>query len=189
MRIIVFFFCLLSLQILAQTKIEKEVRVKENEVPEKALESIQENVKSKTKVKWYFQQDDEKEVYEAKFKQFGKQFSVEFLPSGRIYNVEIVINKRNIKKPIYQSIVSEIDRLFEDFSIVKIQKEYLGDADDLDDIIEDNEVDDDLDQRFEIEVNGKIDNNRHLYELIFDGSGKLLKQRKIKLKSTDILDY
>lgn len=189
MRNLILFFCLFSLQISAQTKLEKEIRVKDKDVPTKALDCIQDNIKSKKRVKWFFQKDADKEVYEAKFKQFGKKFSVEFLTSGEIFNVEIIIKKSNFKNQVYKAITSEMDWRFDDFKMIKIQTEYLGDDDDLEDIIEDYEIDDDLEQRFEIEVNAKTDGKRHLYEMIFDDNGKLLSKRKIKLKSTDILDY
>jgi hypothetical protein len=189
MRILAFLFCFICIEFSAQTKVEKEERVKDKEVPEVAFKTIEDNVKPRTKVRWYFQQDGDKKVYEAKFEHFQKQFSVEFNTNAKIYNVEIIVQEDNINKEIYENIETECNSIFEDYTLIKIQTEYLGEPDDLIDIIEDYEIDEDLESRYEIEVNAKIENQRNMYELIFDYKGELISKRKIKTKSTDIFDY
>ncbi len=172
-----------------QTKVEIEKRVKTSEVPSQALEDLTENSQNTNKVKWYYQEDGDKQVYEAKFKQNSNKYSVEFSKQGKILNVEVIIKAKQIDTDIYNQIKSELKAAFSDFKIRKIQREYLGDKDDLHEIISENEIDDDLKIRYEIEVNAKIDKKRQLYEMLFNKKGELINQRLVKLKSTDILDY
>lgn len=174
---------------LGQTKIEIEKRVKTDEVPKLALEDLNEHLQHSKKVKWYYQEDGDKKVYEAKFKQSSKKYSVEFDTTGKIHNIEVIISLKIINSDVLKQIKSELKSSFNGFKIRKIQREYLGEADDLYEIISENEVDDDLKIRYEMEVNAKVDNKRQLYEVLFNESGELISRRKLKLKSTDILDY
>jgi len=180
---------LLNFNLWCQTKVEIEKRVKTDEVPTKALEDLNEHLRNPPKVKWFYQEDGDKKVYEAKFKRDDNKYSVEFNTQGEIYNIEVIIKIKDIDNKVLTKIKSELKQSFEDYKIRKIQREYLGDDDDLFEIISEQEIDDDLAIRYEIEVNAKIDNKRQLYEMLHDTKGKLISQRKVKLKSTDILDY
>lgn len=175
--------------IWSQTKVEIEKRVNTDEVPEEALDDLRDNLKKFTKVKWYYQEDDDKKVYEAKFKQNSKKYSVEFDTEGEIYNIEVTIKPKDIKALVFNQIKSELLELFDDYKIRKIQREFLGESDDLFEIISENEFDEDLKIRYEMEVNAKVDSNRQLFEFLFGDDGKLISHRKVKVKSTDILDY
>ena len=174
--------------VLGQTKIKIEKRVKSEEIPTKALEDLGEHLKSANKVKWYYQEDGDKKVYEAKFRQISDKYSVEFSKQGEILNVEVIVKSRQIDKDTFNQIQSELKANFSDFKIRKIQREYRGEAEDLFEIISENEIDDDLNLRYEIEINAKKDKKRHLYETLFNKNGKLINQRQVKLKSTDILE-
>ena len=176
-------------QTWGQTKTEIEKRVDVENVPSKAVEDLSEDVKEFDKVKWYYQEDGYKRVFEAKFKQFSQQYSVEFDTLGNIANVEIIIKKRQVPKKTLKKMMSYLEEEFEDYKIRKIQREHLGEDDDLMDLIEENELDDDLTIKYEVGVNAKIDNQRKLYEISFDHDGKVLTLREVIIQSTDILDY
>jgi len=187
--IILSFICTMLTQTWGQTKAEIEKRVDLEDVPSEAVQALNENIKEFDKVKWYYQEDGDKRVFEAKFKQFSQQYSVEFDTLGNIDNVEIIIKLKKIPKKTLKKMMSYLENKFEDYKIQKIQREHLGKADDLFELIEDNELDDDLMIKYEVEVNAKIDNQRKLYEIIFDNEGGVLRLRVVSLQSTDILDY
>jgi hypothetical protein len=190
MRTILTLFLILFITLSsAQDKVEIEKSVKKEEVPLSAVEDLAEILEPNHKVKWYYQEDGEKMVYEAKFKYQAKTYSVEFDKKGLIYNVEITVDYDELNPKFISELEKKLDELFEDFDIRKIQIEYLGEDDDLFDLISGEEIDDDLRIQYEFEINAKSANGRELHELIFDDSAKLLSNRKIKLKSTDILDY
>ena len=190
MRFIVLCLMIMTLTLTwGQAKKEVEKRIDVEDVPQEAVEDLSENVEEFENVKWYYQEDGLKRVFEAKFKQFSQKYSVEFDTLGKIYNVEIVINKKQIPKKAYEQMVSYLEAEFDDYKFRKIQREHLGEADDLFDLIEDNERDDDLTIKYEVKVNGKIDKRRALYEISFDAKGEVLNRREVVLQSTDILDY
>lgn len=175
--------------IYAQDKFEIEKRVKQTDVPVLALDNLTKILGLDHKIKWYYQQDGDKKVYEAKFEFNSKDYSVEFDTTGIIYNVEISIDYNELNSNFVSKLKIKLDQLFEEYSIRKIQIEYLGEEDYLFDLISVEEVDDDLSIQYEFEIDAKSSKKRELNELIFDSYAKLISSRKIKLKSTDILDY
>jgi len=179
----------LTIAIQAQDKIEVEKSVKTKEVPLSAVENLEAILGADHRIKWYYQEDGTKKVYEAKFKFNSNNYSVEFDTKGDIYNVEIKVDYDELNSKFITKLEKKLSQLFDDFKIRKIQIEYLGDEEDLFELIATQEVDDDLTIQYEIEINAKSEKNRTLYELIYDSKVKLLSKRKIKLRSTDILDY
>lgn len=184
-------FCIVLIAnfIHAQDKIEIEKRVKEDDVPAEALNKLLEIFETDVNVKWFYQEDGSKKVFEAKFQYNSKDYSVEFETNGEIYNVEVGIEIENLRPKLKTKLEQKLNELFDDYKIRKIQVEYLGEAEDLFEVISEQEIDGDLIIRYEIEVNGRKLKKRGLHELIFDSDIELISQRKIKLKSTDILDY
>lgn len=175
--------------VFAQDKIEIEKRVKTEDVPKSAVEDLADILGADHKVKWYYQEDGSKKVYEAKFNFNSNDYSVEFDTNALIYNVEIEVDFESLTSKFRLKLEKKLNKLFEDYKIRKIQIEYLGEEEDLFELISEEDLDEDLEIRYEIEVNAKSSKQRALYELIFDDNAKLMSKRKIKLKSTDILDY
>lgn len=173
----------------AQDKIEIEKRVKTEDVPVLAVNNLENILGIEHKVKWYYQEDGSKKVYEAKFNLHTKDHSVEFALNGLMQNVEIEVDFESMSSRFILKLKKKLKQLFEDYKIRKIQIEYFGEEDDLLELISEEEIDKDLNIRYEIEINSKLENNRALFELIFDDKIKLISKREIKLKSTDILDY
>lgn len=182
-------FCLIFTFSKSQTKNEVEKRINYDEVPSFTIENLYKHVKRTKKVKWYYQTDGSKKVYEAKFMQSSQKYSIEFDTLGNISNVEVIIKKRQIPKKKLEVILSTLNSEFEDFKFQKIQREYLGEAQNLYAVLAKNKVDSDLTIRYEILINAKVDNIRKLYEIIFDNTGKILSKTEVIPQSTDILDY
>lgn len=185
----ILFLALFTATSQAQNKIEIEKSVKTDKVPQSAVEDLDAILGDNHKVKWYYQEDGTKKVYEAKFKYNSKEYSVEFDTTGVIFNVEIKVNYDELSPKFISKLEKKLDQLFDDYKIRKIQIEYLGKKEDLFELLSTQEVDEDLQVQYEIEINAKSEKSRTLYELIYDNKVKLLSKRKIKLRSTDILDY
>ena len=173
----------------AQIKVEFEKRVNVHDIPQSMVSQLNESFDENVKVKWYYQEDGEKKVYEAKFNYNKKQKSVEFDLEGNITNIEILISKNEIQPEVLQTIETQISKAFNKYKILKIQKEYKGTSEQLFDIIHSSRFSQNLEIYYEIEVNAKQKKRRSLYEMIFNKNGSLVSKRKVKLKSTDILDY
>lgn len=173
---------------IAQEKNEVEKRVKKDGIPNLAKEWLEEAFKQDRKTKWYYQTDGKKYVYEAKLKKNKYLHSVEFDMEGKVKNIEIKIKENEIKQEAYQTIFNYFKSNYIRYSLKKIQIQYTGESDDLENLIVENEIKN-LVINYEIEYYGKTDKDNTLWEGLFDAEGKLIEKRSINLKLTDNLDY
>lgn len=187
------FFLLFSLLITSSIsygqKREIEKSVKEENVPQEARLWLKDAYEGANKVKWYFQTDGEKEVYEAKLKWKKRWHSVEFLPTGEIKNIEILISTKELPSEVYKNLLQYLSENYQKYKIDRIQIQYTGDSDDLEDLIDENEVDELLTKIYEIEYFGREKGVNKMWEGHFDKKGYFIEKRVIELNSTDILDF
>jgi hypothetical protein len=181
-------FLFLAAYSFAQEKNEVERRVKKSEVAEAAKDWLKDAYENKRKTKWYFQTDGDKEVFEAKLKHRKHLHSVEFNLEGNVQNIEVLIKEKELDPEVYQNLIDDLNRNFNKFSISKLQIQYTGEPDDLEDLIDEDEFEN-ITIHYEIEFYGKSDTEDELWEGLFDSKGKLLEKRIVKLKATDNLDY
>jgi hypothetical protein len=172
-----------------QTKVEVEKRIKKSEVPVEVLDWFEDAYQDINKVKWFYQTDGDKKSYEAKLKHKKRKHSVEINPDGNIINIEVTVNFDDIESIAKQQIETYFKNTYSKFKIKKTQIQYLGSNDDLEDMIDENEMSEDITTNYEIEFYGKNEKGKELWEGLFDSKGELINRRKIKIKSTDILDY
>ena len=173
---------------IGQTKVEYEKKVDESEIPSQAKQDLYGSLQEDVKVRWFMQKDGKKKVYEAKFDYKGSYYSVEFDLDGEIENVEVLLDLNDMETSVYDKITASLNEAFSDFKILKIQKEYIGDEEELFAIIQGKPIDD-IDINYEVEINAKHNKRRKLYEVILDEDYDIISKRKIKLQSTDVLDY
>lgn len=172
----------------AQEKKEVEKRIKKSEVHEDALEWLNDAYENKRKTKWYFQTDGDEEMFEAKLKHKKHLHSVEFNLEGEVQNVEVLIKEDELNKDVHQNIINYLENTYAKYSFSKIQIQYTGEGDDLEDMIDEDELED-ITITYEIEYYGKSDTEDELWEGIFDEEGIFLEKRVVKIKATDNLDY
>lgn len=184
--ILVSFF---ALQLNAQVKNEIEKSIEKKEVPVAVKNWFKDAYEKSKKVKWFYQTDGDKEVYEAKLTRKGKKHSVEILPNGEAVNIEILIDFDEIEVKTKQQIEQYFATTYTKTKIKKVQIQYSGSSDDLEDFIDENELDENLTINYEIEFYGKNDIEDELWEGLFNSKGALIERRLIKLKATDNLDY
>ncbi|MGM0634591.1 MAG: hypothetical protein ACQESK_00895 [Bacteroidota bacterium] len=188
-KVILYSFLLFGLAGFAQEKNEVEKRIKKKEVPAAAKEWMNDAYESVKRIRWYFQTDGDKRVYEAKLRWQKKRHSIEFSLDGKIINIEIKISEDEIDTKAKRKILGYLKENYHSYSLKKIQIQYQGDNDDLEDLIDENEVDEDLEINYEIESYGRNDNDNELWEGIFDEQGNFKHKRVIIIKATDNLDY
>lgn len=172
----------------AQEKNEVEKRIKKQEVPQQAKAWLNDAYENKRKTKWYFQTDGEEKSFEAKLKYKKHLHSIEFDLDGNVRNIEVLIDENEIDKEVQKVISTYFETNFSKFSISKIQIQYTGENDNLEDVIDENEFED-ITVSYEIEFYGKTDTEDELWEALFDAEGVLIKKRIVNLKATDNLDY
>ncbi|NEV93541.1 hypothetical protein G3567_05165 [Psychroflexus sp. YR1-1] len=172
----------------AQEKNEVEKRIEKQEVPQQAKAWLNDAYENKRRTKWYFQTDDEEQVFEAKLKHNKHLHSVEFDLDGNVRNIEVLIDENELDEEVRKVISTYLNTYFSKFSISKIQIQYTGEGDDLEDVIDEDEFED-ITVSYEIEFYGKTETEDELWEALFDSEGILIKKRSVNLKATDNLDY
>jgi len=172
----------------AQEKDEVEERIKKSEVHPKAIAWLKDAYEKRRKVKWYYQTDGKEEAFEAKLKHKKHLHSVEFNTDGIVQNIEVLIKEKEMDRTVFGIITDYMNTTYNKFSFSKIQIQYTGSEDDLEDVIDENEFEE-ISISYEIEYYGKTDTQNELWEGLFDQDGKLIVKRIVKIKNTDNLDY
>lgn len=179
---------LASLSLQAQEKRERERKIKTTEAPEDARKWLNQAYSNPSSVNWYKQDDSGELSYEAKFKWKSKWHSVKFNPEGNIEDIEIRINRNEIPSDPQKKIWEYFSSNYDKFKIKKIQLQWTGNEKDLLNALQNNQTQN-LTLRYEIEFQGRDQNENRLWEGLFDDSGSLIKRSKIILAPTDNLTY
>lgn len=183
------FFGMITGSLFAQDKIERELRVKEKEVPKDAREWLVDAFESTKKPKWYQEVFESGYSYEAKFKLKGKFYSVEFDSLGRIQDVEIEMDVEELPKEVRTGLEDYLSADYKSSDIKRIQIQYSGEADDLEDFFDENSLEGIL-TRYEIEFIGLDEAGAsELWEGLFSEEGKLINKRKIILTPSENLIF
>jgi len=171
-------------------KRELEERVAPSDVPEKALEWLDQVKLKQKRIKWYHEVTSGKESFESKFIHSGKMYSIEFDTLGTVEDVEILIKQKNLREDELSSIEESLNMEFNKFNIVKIQLQYLP-ASNAGDLLKwMNEGDDSgVLKRIELEFEATDGSDWKMFEGTFRNNGKLLNYREILLRSTENLNY
>jgi len=170
-------------------KMEIEKNVKKGNVPDKAKKWLKDAYEGKKNVRWYFQTDGEKEVYEAKLKWKRRWHSVEFLADGEIQNIEILIEVKDLEKEVRENLTRYLSENYKKSKIDRIQIQYTGSSEDLEDFLDENETGEHLTKKYEIEYFGREKGENKMWEGHFGKLGNFIEKRVIELSSTDVLDF
>ena len=175
--------------LFAQDKIERELRVEEKVVPKEARDWLYDAFETTKRPKWYQEVFESGYSYEAKFKLKGKFYRLEFDSLGLIQDVESEVGLKELPKEVQNGLE---DYLLEDYKssdIKRIQIQYSGKPDDLEDFFDENSLEGIL-TRFEIEFIGPDESGKsELFEGLFSEKGDLINKRKIVLVPSDNLMF
>jgi hypothetical protein len=180
-------FTLFSSHLAGQTKFEKESRIKESDVPN-AANAFVGSLTGIKNLKWYKETSTTGQSIEAKFKKDKEKFSVEFDTLGNLEDVEKTVNWEVIPKTQQDKIIRGLDSVFTKFSILKIQLQYKGKAEDLISLIQTNERRKEIKLAFELIVKGTKE-KKHQYEILFLENGFMQTVNEIIFKSADHLMF
>lgn len=171
---------------LAQNKFEKEIRVKVKDVPQAAIDFVDDLAFTK-KVKWFREIGLDKISFEAKTKRKGQWYSIEFSEDGSFEDLEIVIEPNEIPDTSYERIISYFDKKYEKFAIEKVQIQYSGNHT-LNYFLGKGPAVD-LNIRYEIVLSSKVEGAFVLLEELFDDEGNFLNSSRIILDRFDNIVY
>lgn len=172
----------------AQTKFEKEVRIKPSEVPETALSFIN-SFEFDKKVRWYKEYGFDNTSIEAKTKFNRKRYSIEFSKKGVFEDLEIQIDWKKIPTELKQKIDAYLNSKFELYAVEKIQSQYLGEPEQVRQYVINDSSLNDITINYEIVLNTKVDGTFKKFEFLFSSDGHYIKSIEIALKNRDNTEY
>lgn len=175
-------------QVSAQEKREVERDVKKGDVPAVAVDWMNDTYERAKKVKWYYQEDGLDISFEAKLKYIGRRHSIEFDTTGQVVDIEIGMDWEEVPEDARVGIKEYFEGAYQKWKVLKIQQQWTGAPDDLEDLIDEGE-EEDLTIRYEIEYRGQTEEEDELWEGLFEESGELVEKRKIILDNLNNLTY
>lgn len=177
-----------SADLFAQEKFEKESRIKQRDVPQKALEFI-DSINVKTKLKWYVEEGMNRRSIEAKFRQNKKRYSIEFDTLGHVEDVEIEILQAELATAINDAINNQLKKDCLKYKIEKIQVQYSGTEQALLAKLKNRPTSEKLIVKYEVVVKCTSKNKVELLEYLFNDTGTVLSTSTIVFKNSSHLEY
>lgn len=169
-------------------KYERETRLKPEAVPAPAMGFIQQ-LELPARIKWYSEQSLDQRSVEAKFEYLNQRHSVEFDSLGQLQDVEVEVPPGELPAALRQTVADSLSRRFARHRIRKVQLQYLDGPAVLSRIIRDPAARQAAMPRYELVVKGKNAGGTHLYELLFEASGRLISSKQIIFRNADHLTY
>lgn len=177
----------LELTSLAQEKTEREVGVKPSEVPDAAKSWLKDAFEKVKRPKWYLEYSQDGQAFEAKFWWEKHYHSVKFDSLGKLIDVEIEISKDEMPSSSWEKIQGYFQSEFEEFSVMKIQRQLIGDESDLEDFFDEKETEG-VTIRYEIVFQGKK-GVWQIWEGLFDEQGAFISIVRVQMRSVDNLIF
>lgn len=169
----------LGLSAKAQDKIEREKKVKATEVPKPAKKWLKDAFETTKSPKWYMEIFESGHSFEAKFKLDGNFYSAEFDSLGTIEDVEIELDFEELSEEVQQNLNQYFAEGYKTFKIRRLQIQYTGSPDDLEDFFDENE-NEGLVINYEIEFTGTdLEGVSLFWEGLFDEKGFYISKRKV----------
>lgn len=170
-------------------KVEREEGIKEKHVPKAAIKWLYDAFENVKKPNWFQEFYIDGYSYEAKFRLDGKYFSVEFDSLGTLEDVEIEMDFEELEESVQENLNQYFSSAYQAYRISKIQIQYTGEEDDLEDFFDENE-NEGIMVRYEIEYRGKVSNQEdEIWEGTFEADGTFISKRKIEIRITDNLIF
>jgi hypothetical protein len=179
--ITVVFFIMCNYITFAQTKYEREFRIRKNQFPVAAKEILTEHLKKGAKrLKFYKKNDTSKTTYESKFKKDKLWYSIEFSSKGNLENIEIIIQPLDIPSETRTNITQYLDQNFINHKVKKIKQQYIATEDEEYKEIFRNAFQNLLlpNLNYEIMISSKEHKASLEYEILFNAEGKFKTKRK-----------
>ncbi|GAB2490786.1 hypothetical protein [Algoriphagus taiwanensis] len=177
----------LALTSRAQDKTEREVGVKPSEVPDPAKSWLKDAFEKVKRPKWFLEYSQDGQAFEAKFWWEKHYHSVKFDSLGKLMDVEIEISKDEMPPTSWEEIQGYFQSEFEEFSVMKIQRQLIGDESDLEDFFDEEETEG-VTIRYEIVFQGKK-GAWQIWEGLFDEQGAFISIVRVQMRSVDNLIF
>ena len=190
MRLFLALFLLLSTTFsFAKTKVEREYRLKEAEVPKQALMFIQ-SLSFDTSVKWFREEGFNKTSVEAKLKYKGQKYSIEFDSFGQFEDAEIKVKWKAVEQEVKANVEQYFSVNLSKANVQKVQIQYSGDKNEVIETLKQSAPTEKVLVRYELVVNVKKTNGDiEVREYLFSEQGEYLQHFIVVPTNSDNLEY
>lgn len=162
----------------SQTKIEREYGMKPGNVPKSALNYVSQLFPA-GKIKWYVEKSESGESIEAKIKNNGNFYSIEFDFTGKLQDIETIVGFNSLSEMLQKSISEALKAKFRRIKILKVQRQWSGSPEAMQFLVAGKNSSKNYMTRYEIVFRGIKNKSTSDYEVLFDDQGKLIKMLKI----------
>lgn len=187
MRLLLFCCFLNCSFVFSQEKIEREYRIHPTQVPQKARDFIN-KIQFDTKLKWYAEENQNGEAFELKSYKNKRKFSIKFLPSGELVDVEKKLRAEELPALHQQKINKALEKKFRQYKITKIQIRWEKNNPELFQHIENKQTNFN-NAVYEIIVNGKEKKTYRRYEILINFQGEILYRIPLSKNNNDNLEF
>lgn len=187
--LLAFIFCIyIPLTVSGQTKFEREYRIKEQDVPQKAL-TFMDSLSLRGKIKWFAEESQDGKTIEAKTVYNKDKYSIEFDSIGNVLDVEKKVSFKNLKPDLIKNICQQLSRNLSKHKIIKTQIQWMGNTNVLSELIKEGKSSEDYTENYEMVVKGKKDGQSSYYEFLLDSKGQVVKVLEIIQRGSDNLVF
>lgn len=179
---------LFSSNLFSQNKYEREYKIKEQDVPNKAIKFIDNSFKD-SKIKWFLEHSLDGKTFEAKTKLNKYKFSVEFDTIGNVLDVEKTMQFEKLDAVVKESINKSLQNKFTSYKIIKTQIQWEASNSTLHELISNNNSTNTYSLSYELILKAKKDEVSNFYEVLLDRSGTIIDVFKITERNTDNLNF
>lgn len=181
-NVLIIILLLHSIAAIGQDKVEQEVRIKTSQVPSEAKRWLKDAFESVRKPKWYKEYSEQGYSFEAKFKFQNRFHSAEFDSLGKVQDVEIELDWKDLSEEIKLNLNTYFNEMLSGFKLGKIQIQYSGEPGDLEDFFDEEEMNGVLIQ-YEIEYQADDETGvNRLWEGTFSSDGRFIAHRRIEIR-------
>jgi hypothetical protein len=162
----------------AQQKTEREYAIKTAQVPKSALQYVDQVFEGR-RTKWYGEESQKGRSIEAKVKQDGTIYSIEFDEGGKLQDIETLISFKSLPEALRNTIEKTLEAEFSRIKIIKVQRQWTGPAKTLQLLLAKKEPAEKYTTRYELVIRGTKDRSTSDYEVLVDDQGTLIRTSKI----------
>jgi hypothetical protein len=171
-----------------QYKYEREFRIKNEAVPEMALNFVH-SMNFDSNIKWYKEQGFQEIFFEAKTKYKGQRYSIKFKDNGTFFDLEVEVTPDEIPEATFRKMEEQLQAEFSKFSIEKIQIQYTGKPEIILAYFQEKAFRVGIDIHYEVVISTKRDGAYTMFEFLFSEPGDFVQKAEIILKSIDNIIY
>lgn len=178
-------FLLLSCNSWSQTKNEQEERVKLEALPETVIDLVNTLPKECKRLRFYKETDGETQSFEVKFKYKKQHYSIECSTIGRVEDIEVIVEPKQIKTTAKSEIDAYFKENFQKSKLIKVQLQYVYTSTEVISVFVNNVLSktNDLNVNYEIVAEVKSDSKREVCEFLFNENGSFVGYKTLNSNS------